>query len=312
MPIPLISHPNYSFDFPHSHRFPMEKFRLLHDYLNEKGIANPRNIFSPEPASNELLELAHCPDYLQRFFTNQFTDKELKRMGLPWSEGLLKRSLISPAGTYLTAQFALKEGIACHLAGGTHHAHYDFASGFCVLNDLAVTAKALLNPTGDDHPGNNNIGCQKVLIFDCDVHQGDGTARILESDPSVFTCSIHCGQNFPAKKAQSDLDVEVPKLTRDDRYLALVWQTLQHAIAVSRPDIVLYDAGVDIYEHDPLGLLSISVAGIRERDRLVLSVCRDMDLPVATVIGGGYDDDRKALAKRHAMVIEEADKLFRD
>ncbi len=307
MSIPLVSHPNYSFDFPHSHRFPMEKFRLLYGYLQETGVVRASNTFSPEQASPELLQLAHCPDYLQRFFNNRLSEKEMKRMGLPWSEGLLKRSLISPSGTFLTARIALKEGIACHLAGGTHHAHYDFASGFCVMNDLAITARALLKL--GDLDGDT---CKRVLIFDCDVHQGDGTARILENESSVFTCSIHCDKNFPAKKARSDLDVEVQKQTKDDDYLAIVAETLEQAIELSSPDIVLYDAGVDIYEHDPLGLLSVSEKGIRARDHLVLSVCRDLGLPVATVIGGGYDDDRKALARRHAMVVEEADRMFKD
>ena len=142
--LPLITHPAYSYPFPGKHRFPMEKFSLLHRYLQQRGIATAHNTFRPCRARPEVLALAHCPDYLQRFVDNRMTPQELRRMGLPWSEGLRKRTLISPSGTLLAAHYALHHGIACHLAGGTHHAHYDFASGFCVLNDLAVAAKALL------------------------------------------------------------------------------------------------------------------------------------------------------------------------
>ena len=221
-------------------------------------------------------------------------------MGLPWSEPLRKRTLISPNGTLLAAHLALSHGIACHLAGGTHHAHYDFASGFCILNDLAVTAKTLLAQGKVD----------KVLIFDCDVHQGDGTAAILAQEPRAITCSIHCEKNFPARKAQSDIDVALPPDTCDAEYLEVVASTLSTLIHQQQPDLILYDAGVDIFSADPLGLLNVSEAGIRERDRLVLGLAKAYNTPVATVIGGGYDDDRKALAKRHALVVEQAHQLW--
>ena len=142
--IPLVTHPLYSYPFPDSHRFPMEKFGLLANYCREQGWLKKNNLFRPGKAKMELLLEAHCPDYLQRFIHNQQDSKEIRRMSLPWSEGLVRRTLISPNGTFLGCQLALKEGIACHLAGGTHHAHYDFASGFCILNDLAISAKALL------------------------------------------------------------------------------------------------------------------------------------------------------------------------
>jgi len=294
--IALVTHPQYSYPFPASHRFPMEKFGLLHDYLRQRGLASDTNTFRPGTARLDVLQLAHYPDYLQRFIHNQQSPAELRRMGLPWSEGLVRRTLISPNGTLLTARLALQQGIACHLAGGTHHAHRDFASGFCILNDLAVTALTLL--------AQNKI--QRVLIFDCDVHQGDGTANILADEPRAFTCSVHCEKNFPARKARSDMDVDIAKGAGDDEYLTLVEQAFAKAVDASRPDLVLYDAGVDIYEHDPLGLLNISLDGIRQRDRAILESCKRLGLPVATVIGGGYDEDRQALARRHAIVAEEA------
>jgi acetoin utilization deacetylase AcuC-like enzyme len=282
----------------------MEKFELLVEHLKSIGLFDKGSLFRPGMSKIELLQQAHCPQYIQRFISNTLTPKELRRMGLPWSEGLVKRTLISPNGTFLTAQLALKHGVACHLAGGTHHAHFDFASGFCIFNDLAITAKALLAQ------GKVN----KVVIFDCDVHQGDGTAAILQHEERVFTCSIHCEKNFPAKKAFSDWDVGLPPHTVDDQYITRVRSTLIAIIKAQQPDLILYDAGVDIYQHDPLGLLDISLEGIRARDRAVLTLCKANNIPVATVIGGGYrsgsDDDQGALAKRHAMVIEEAFDIF--
>lgn len=299
--IKLVTHPEYSFDFPGTHRFPMEKFKLLHQYLIDKGLATPANTVRPGRMKRDLLELAHCPDYLDRFIGNTQDRQELRRMGLPWSEGLVKRTLISPNGTLLTASIALEEGIACHLAGGTHHAHRDFASGFCILNDLAIAALAL-------HQGARKSGHKQrnILIFDCDVHQGDGTANILNGHEEIFTCSVHCEKNFPARKAQSHLDIEVAVGTGDDEYLDTVHRGLKTAIDTNKPALIFYDAGVDVYENDPLGLINISLEGIRARDRLVLEECKSRGIPVATVIGGGYDKDRMALTKRHAIVVEEA------
>ena len=221
-------------------------------------------------------------------------------MGLPWSEGLVRRTLISPAGTLLAAHTALRHGVACHLAGGTHHAHFNFASGFCVLNDLAVTAKALL------HHGQ----VQRLLVFDCDVHQGDGTATILSDEPRAFTCSIHCAKNFPVRKAQSDWDVELAPGTTDQQYLDCVAETLRTAIERSNPELILYDAGVDVFQGDPLGLLDISLEALRDREYLVLETCKKLGIPVATVIGGGYDNDRVALARRHALAVIAANAIY--
>lgn len=301
MSVPLVYHPSYSFPFPDRHRFPMEKFRLLHERLRDSGVAGAANLHRPGRARPALLSLAHCPEYLDRFLGNRLGEREAKRMGLPWSEDLVRRTCIAPMGTLLTAQLALKHGIACHLAGGTHHAHYDFGSGFCILNDLAITARAL------------RAGglVKRVLIFDCDVHQGDGTAAILAGDPELFTCSIHCEKNFPTRKSRSDLDVGLPVGLEDDGYLAVVEETLADLLRQLQPDLVLYDAGVDVYAGDPLGRLAVSLTGLAERERRVLTLCREHGVPVATVIGGGYDDDRPALARRHALVVEAAHQLWR-
>lgn len=302
MTLPLVYHPSYSFPFPEKHRFPMAKFGLLADYLRETGMLTAKNLFRPGPCRTSWLEQAHCPDYVARFRENRQTEKEKRQMNLPWSEGLRNRSLISPSGTVLAAQLALHYGVASHLAGGTHHAHYDHASGFCILNDLAIAARVLLNQSG----------INRVLIFDCDVHQGDGTAAILADEPRAFTCSLHCDRNFPFTKQRSDLDVGLDARMTDLPYIAQVMATLKSVLNQVQPDIVLYDAGVDVYKGDPLGQLWISEAGIRERDACVLGEIVKRGIPVATVIGGGYDDDRAKLARRHAIVTEVSAELFSD
>jgi acetoin utilization deacetylase AcuC-like enzyme len=274
----------------------MQKFALLLEHLQHLGIANADNLYRPGKARLDLLELAHCPTYLNNFINGSLSDKEVRRMGLPWSEGLVKRTLISPNGTLLTASLALRSGLACHLAGGTHHAHYNFASGYCILNDLAVAALALVR----------QAKVQRVLIFDCDVHQGDGTATILRDVAEITTCSIHCEKNFPQRKANSDIDIEVKKGVGDRQYLNIVADTLALALETSQPDLVIFDAGVDVFEGDPLGMLNISLSGIRAREAMVIKTVRDLGIPLATVIGGGYDKNQTALAQRHAIVIEEA------
>ena len=294
--VPVVYHPNYSFAFPNEHRFPMSKFGLLVEQLRSKGLVRPENSFRPGRCRDEWVHAVHCSDYVARFRANRQSDRERRRMNLPWSEGLVQRTLTAPAGTVLTAQLALHHGIACHQAGGTHHAHHDYAAGFCIINDLAITAKVLLE--------RNQL--RRVLIFDCDVHQGDGTARLLANEPNAVTCSLHAGRNFPFTKALSDSDVSLEDGLGDEAYLDVVDRTLRQQLDRWSPDIVLYVAGVDIYENDPLGRLNVSEAGIRRRERLVLSELQQRGIPVATVIGGGYDDDREALARRHAMVTEEA------
>lgn len=283
----------------------MSKFKLLLEHLQEKGLATQDNVLRPGQAKQALLETAHCAKYLHAFRHNMLAEKVQKRIGLPWSEGLVKRSFISPNGTFLTANLALRHGIACHLAGGTHHAHYDYGSGFCIINDLSVTALGLI-----ERARRNNERPPKVLIFDCDVHQGDGTATTCSHEPLVFTCSVHCEKNFPSRKAESDLDVNIGAGTADQEYLQIVKQAFEKAVDTAKPDIVLYDAGVDVFEDDPLGLLNISLEGIRVREEWVLSRCKQLGLPVATVIGGGYDKDQHALAQRHAIVVESAFRVF--
>lgn len=293
--VPLVYHPDYSYEFDPKHRFVMSKFRRLFDYCEEQGWTKDA-LFQPETASKENLCRAHCGDYLDALQSNTLDAKAMRRIGLPWSQALIHRTFISPNGTFKAACLALEHGLACHLAGGTHHAHYDFGAGFCLLNDLAFTARMLVAEQR----------VKRVLIFDCDVHQGDGTAAILQGDDHLFTCSIHCEKNFPFRKQPSDLDIGLERFLDDRNYLDVVDSTLSRLLEQFQPDIVLYDAGVDVWDGDALGHLNVSLEGIYERDRLVLEHCIQRGIAVATVIGGGYDRDHYALAKRHAIIVRAA------
>ncbi|GHF89391.1 histone deacetylase [Thalassotalea marina] len=297
--LPLVYHPNYSCPFPEDHRFVMSKFIRLYQYLVDQGVAKS-NIVRPKMASTDDLTIAHEHHYLTQMFDNQLDDKAWRRVGLPWSQGLIDRTKTAPNGTLLTARIALEKGLACHLAGGTHHAHYDFGSGFCMVNDLAYTALSLLEL---------NL-VKKVVIFDLDVHQGDGTASILAKVPQAYTCSIHCEKNFPFRKFSSDLDIGLDIGLSDEPYLNCVQQTLERVLDEQQPDIVLYDAGVDVWQDDALGRLDITWQGIKKRDTQVISTCLQRGIPVATVIGGGYDKNHQRLAERHAIVVESAAQLY--
>ena len=294
--LPLVYHPNYSCAFPDDHRFVMSKFVRLFEYLKAQRLIHTGHLYQPEKASVGDLSIAHCPEYLTQLSTNTMDPKAWRRIGLPWSQGLIDRTFTAPNGTLLAARLALQQGMACHLAGGTHHAHYDFGSGFCMVNDLAYTANTLIK-TGE---------VQRILIFDCDVHQGDGTAAILANQPNVFTCSIHCEKNFPFRKHASDLDIGLEKYLQDDEYLNIVSHTLSQLLDEQQPDLVLYDAGVDIWQHDELGHLDITSHGVAARDERVLRECLSRHIPVASVIGGGYDKDHARLAQRHGTVVEVA------
>ena len=300
--LPIVYHPNYSCPFPSDHRFVMRKFVDLYQQVLKLGLIAPdqNNLYTPHAATIENLACVHDVAYLQSLVGNKVDQKAWRRVGLPWSQGLVDRTLTAPNGTLLSARLALQKGLACHLAGGTHHAHIDFGSGFCMINDLAYTAQTLLQ----------NGEVKRVLIFDLDVHQGDGTAAILQDQPNAFTCSIHCQKNFPFRKQNSDLDIGLEKGLEDAAYLQVVAKTLNQLLNEFQPDLVLYDAGVDIWQGDDLGHLNISSQGMVERDELVLSTCLKRHVPVATVIGGGYDKDVLRLARRHAVVVEAAAHLY--
>jgi len=298
----LVSHPDYDIPLPDGHRFPATKFSALMARLADTGVRDQFTLYQPEPAGPADLARTQDPAYVEAIASGTLDADAIRVLGLTWSRVLANRSFLAVNGTLLAARQALAHGLACHAAGGTHHAHFGHGAGYCVFNDLAYTAVRLLEEGAVRH----------VLILDCDVHQGDGTARILEMWPAAFTCSVHCKANYPARKATSDLDVEVPRGTGDAGYLAILADTLAALDArLRRPDLVLYDAGVDVHEGDRLGLLSLSYDGIRKRDAMVLRHFRSRGVPVATVIGGGYGTDLGEVAYRHSLVFDAALEMYK-
>ena len=299
--IPLIYHRVYDIPLPERHRFPGSKYSLLMNILKSEGLLKSFLKYTPKPATAAQLSIVHDQNYVQAVETGNLSKQHATSIGLPWSEKLKKRSFISANGTLLAAQLALQTGVACHAAGGTHHAHSDFGAGFCVFNDLAYASRALIELKL----------AKRVLIFDCDVHQGDGTARILAKDKNIFTCSIHCAENYPAKKAKSDLDVPIPRGSGDEQYLALLTQCLSkidHTNFI--PDLVIYDAAVDVHSRDKLGLLEMTSDGIEARDRYVLSHFKKRQIPIAITIGGGYGETSEEVAIRHRIIFKVAESIF--
>jgi acetoin utilization deacetylase AcuC-like enzyme len=279
----------------------MAKFRLLYDLLIADGVTTPDRVFTPTLPPTEWLELVHDPAYIQAYYTGTLDPKAQRRIGLPWSAELVNRTCIALGGSILTAKLALEYGIACNTAGGTHHAFPNYGSGFCIFNDLAISSRVL------QQAGLAN----KILIVDLDVHQGDGTAVIFGRDPSVFTFSMHCGVNFPGTKQVSDLDVPLPEGMEDDEYLKTLADYLPDLLSQVKPDLVLYDAGVDPHVHDRLGKLALTDRGLFDRDLLVLDTCISQGYPVACTIGGGYATDLNSLVYRHSLVHRAANKICR-
>lgn len=278
----------------------MPKFQLLRDLLVGDRVITQNQLYQPGAPPREWLELVHEPDYVQAYCQGTLTAKAQRRIGLPWSEGLVMRTCTAVGGTILTAKLALQHGIACNTAGGTHHAFPAYGSGFCIFNDLAVAIK-VLQVQGL---------IRSALIVDLDVHQGDGTAFIFQGDQSVFTFSMHCDVNFPGRKQQSDLDVPLAENTSDGEYLKVLRQHLSPLLTRLQPDLVMYDAGVDVHQADRLGKLALTDAGIFERDRTVLQTCHTAGIPLACVIGGGYSEDMSALVYRHSLLHRAAKAVF--
>jgi acetoin utilization deacetylase AcuC-like enzyme len=296
MAIPIVHHPEYVAPLPAGHRFPMAKFGLLYDYLVETGIAGSENVFRPELPRRDTLTGVHTPAYIDAFASGALSFHSARRIGLPWSPQLVRRTTLAVGGTLLTARLALVHGLACNTAGGTHHAFPDAGAGFCIYNDLAVTARQLTREGT----------VSRVLILDLDVHQGDGTAYAFRDDPAVITVSMHCGDNFPFRKQHSDVDIPVAAGTGDEEYLDVLRQRLPGILDDIRPELVIYDAGVDPHREDRLGKLALSDSGLAMRDRLVIEQVLSRALPLAVVIGGGYDTDVHRLARRHGIVHHEA------
>jgi len=267
----------FTYPLPSGHRFPSEKYALLRAQVAE-CLTPSVTLRVPDAASDEQLLQAHDAEYLAKVTGGTLSEREVRRIGLPWSPELIERSRRSVGGTVEACRAALSDGIAVSLSGGTHHAFADHGEGFCIFNDCAVAARTM----------QAEERVQRVAIIDCDVHQGNGTAAILADDPTVFTFSIHGAKNFPFHKERSDLDVELPDGADDATYLTALTAGMDAALAVARADLAIYLAGADPFVGDALGRLALSKTGLADRDRLVLDRCHRSGLPVAVVMAGGY------------------------
>jgi len=274
----IFSSERFVLPLPAGHRFPMKKYRLLRERVEQAGLADPDGPGEPPPASDEEILRAHDAHYVQRVLRGELSDREQRCIGFPWSQEMVERSRRSAGATLAAARAALDSGAGVNLAGGTHHAFRDHGEGYCVFNDAAIAALSL----------QAEGAIRRALVVDCDVHQGNGTAAILAGDPSVFTFSIHAANNFPFRKEVSDLDVDLPDGAGDAEYLPALERGLYRALSASQPDLVLYLAGADPHEGDRLGRLKLTTAGLAARDRLVFELCAASLLPVAVAMAGGY------------------------
>lgn len=292
----LVYHAIYSeLSLPTRHRFPIGKYRGIQQALIDHGIS-ASGFTRASPIDVSLLCDSFCPTYVQSLVNGELDTKAMRRIGFPWSEQLIKRSLTAVGGTLLTGQLALAHGLAINLTGGYHHAFNDYGSGFCLFNDLYLCAQSMLDKPEID----------RVLIVDLDVHQGDGTAKLAEGDDRIITLSIHCEKNFPYRKQQSDMDFALAKNTGDHEYLDTLRIALSMALDYYRPDAVIYDAGVDIHQDDDLGLFDVTTEGIYQRDKWVIDTCQKKGLPLACVIGGGYQRNTADLVEIHLQLFKAA------
>lgn len=281
---------------PAGHRFPMEKYRLLRERLLADNIIHPNDLIEPHAVHVDDLRRAHDPRYVQRVLLGQLTDDEIRRLGFPWSPALVERSRRSSGGTLAACRAALTDGFAANLAGGTHHAGYDFAEGFCIFNDSAVAIRAL----------QAEGLVRRVLIIDCDVHQGNGTANVFRDDESVYTFSIHGERNFPLRKVPSRLDIGLEDGTGDEEYLIALEKGLDQAITEAAAEMMIYLAGADPYEGDRLGRLKLTKTGLLARDRMVFDYCQASRLPVAITMAGGYAPSIEDIVEIQSNTIREA------
>ena len=286
----------YSFPLPEGHRFPIAKYALLRDRVIAEGVVEPEHLHDPTPVAREDLLLVHTADYVDRFTNGVLDAGEERRLGFPWSRALVERSYRAAGGTVEAAAFAVEHGVAMNLAGGTHHAFPSHGEGFCVFNDTAIAIRAL----------QVRRKIRRALVVDLDVHQGNGTHAIFAGDESVFTFSMHGGRNYPFHKVAGCLDVELNDGTGDDEYLELLFKTLPRAIEASRADLVIYLAGADPHEGDRLGRLALTFDGLARRDAFVLDQVREVGLPVAVSIAGGYGRDIEDTVRAHTTTARIA------
>lgn len=297
---PIAFHPIFKHPLPEGHRFPMLKYDLLPKQLLLEGTAETGDFFEPELAAIDSVLAVHSQEYVSQLLDLSLDAKACRKIGFPVSAALIERELRIAQGTIMGSQFALQSGIAFNIAGGTHHAFTGSGEAFCLLNDQAIAARYLLN---------KGLSA-RILIVDLDVHQGNGTAQIFQDEPKVFTFSMHGKTNYPFKKETSDLDIALDDNTSDVEYLAILNETLARLIDSVQPDFIFYLAGVDILASDKLGKLACTMAGTKERDKIVLSLCKENTIPVQVSMGGGYSPDIKTIVEAHANTFRIARNLF--
>jgi acetoin utilization deacetylase AcuC-like enzyme len=292
----LSHHPDYVVPLPDGHPFPMNKYGYLRELLLERGLVRPHDLIAPELIDRSLLDAVHTPAYLAKLEGGTLSSAEQRRIGVPWSERLWRRSRLASQGTVDAAVRALQDGISGNLAGGTHHAFADRGEGFCVLNDVAIAIRYL-----------QRIGkIERAFVLDLDVHQGNGTAAIFADNPSVFTLSVHGERNYPSDKMRSTLDIGLDDGTTDDQYLHALEQHVPSALEEFKPDIVFYLGGVDVAANDRYGRFALSDAGIRARERFVLQTTLGQELPLVLTLAGGYAPTPMRTAELHTILFEEA------
>lgn len=281
---------------PPEHRFPMAKYWRLRDTILEQGILLSEDVITADAATDEQLLRCHDADYVARVKAGALTAREQRRIGFPWSPELARRSVRTVGATIQACRQAFVDGVAVNLAGGTHHAYPDHGEGYCVFNDVAVAARAM----------QAEGRARRIVILDCDVHQGNGTAAIFAGDTSVFTFSMHGAKNFPFHKERSSLDIELPDGTGDEPYLALLEEGTRRALAAAGADLAIYLAGADPYYQDRLGRMALTMAGLAARDQLIFSLCREAGLPIAVTMAGGYSPNVEDIVAIHVQTVRLA------
>jgi len=290
----------YVIPLPPQHRFPIVKYALIRQRLDAEGVLKAQQFVHPPLVERDEALLVHTADYYDRLVAGQLSEREIRRLGLPWSETLVGRARVSVGGTLAAARAAVADGVAANLGGGTHHAFADHGEGFCVFNDIAVAIR-VRRAEG---------AIRRAAVIDLDVHQGNGTAAIFADDPEVFTLSLHGEKNYPLVKQPSTLDVALADGTETDEYLYALALHLSTTLDRFRPDMVFYQAGVDPYLDDRLGRLALTIIGLRQRDEMVFAACRSRHLPCVITLGGGYARDVADTVEAHCNTIRAARLIF--
>lgn len=298
--IRIAHHPIYAHPLPKGHRFPMAKYELLPQQLVLEGTCYKEQFFAPTRMADSLITRTHCQNYYKQLKGLSLPKKEARRIGFPLSTELIERECVIAQGTLEGCVFALDNGIAFNIAGGTHHAFYDRGEAFCLLNDQAIAANYLLD----------NKLAQRILIIDLDVHQGNGTAALFQNNPAVFTFSVHGKANYPFQKERSDLDIPLADNTQDRAYLSMLEETLVNLVNDFQPDFVFYLSGVDVLHEDKLGRLSLTLEGAKKRDEMVLTACYERNIPVQCSMGGGYAPDVNIIVEAHANTYRIAADIY--